>query len=72
MKHLSLVRRRDGRVQVTRLDLKRMMRGVDGDVVLEPDDIVYVPNSGVRTAADIAEKASIAAGAAAVLAWGRN
>lgn len=72
MKHLSLVRHKDGVVEVTTLDLKRMMRGVDGDVQLQPDDIVYLPASGVRTAADISEKASIAAAAAAVLVWGRN
>lgn len=71
MKQVSLVRHKDGLVEITTLDLKKMMRGVDRDVQLQPDDIVYVPTSGVRTATDILEKASVAAAAAAVLVAGR-
>lgn len=71
MKQVSLVRHKDGLVEITTLDLKKMMRGVNQDVQLQPDDIVYVPTSGIRTATDIMEKASVAAAAAAVLVAGR-
>ncbi|MGA3372928.1 MAG: polysaccharide biosynthesis/export family protein [Terracidiphilus sp.] len=67
MKHVSIVRRRDGVVEITTVDLKQMMRGREQDIPLQPDDILYVPNSGVRTATDILQRATIGAAAAAVL-----
>jgi hypothetical protein len=48
------------------------MSGREQDIQLQADDIVYVPNSGVRTATDIMQKASIGAAAAAVLIVGHN
>jgi polysaccharide export outer membrane protein len=67
MKHVSIVRHKDGLVEITTLDLKELMRGREQDIQLQPDDILYVPNSGVRTATDILQKASVGAAAAAVL-----
>ena len=67
MNHVSIVRRRDGVVEITTVDLKQMMRGREQDIPLQPDDILYVPNSGVRTATDILQRATIGAAAAAVL-----
>ena len=67
MKHVSIVRHKDGLVEITAFDLKKMMSGRVQDIQLQADDILYVPNSGVRTAADILEKASIGAASAAVL-----
>jgi polysaccharide export outer membrane protein len=72
MKHVSIVRHKDGLVEITTLDLKKMMSGREQDIQLQADDIVYVPNSGVRTATDIMQKASIGAAAAAVLIVGHN
>ena len=67
MKHVSIVRHRDGLVEITTVDLKQMMRGREQDIQMQPDDILYVPNSGVRTATDILQKASIGAVAAATI-----
>jgi hypothetical protein len=67
MKYVSIVRHKDGLVEITTVDLKQTMRGREEDIQLQPDDILYVPNSGVRTAADIMQKASIGAASAAVL-----
>ena len=67
MHNASIVRHKDGLVEITTVDLKQMMRGREEDIQLQADDILYVPNSGVRTAADILEKASIGAASAAVL-----
>jgi polysaccharide export outer membrane protein len=67
MKYVSIVRHKDGLVEITTLDLKELMRGREQDIQLQPDDILYVPNSGVRTATDILQKASVGAAAAAVL-----
>jgi polysaccharide export outer membrane protein len=71
MKYVSIVRHKNGLVEITTVDLKQMMRGNEQDIELQPDDILYVPNSGVRTATDILQKASVAAAAAAVLVAGR-
>jgi polysaccharide export outer membrane protein len=67
MKNVSIVRRKDGVVEITTVDLKQMMRGREQDIQLQPDDILYVPNSGVRTATDILQRAAVGAAAAAVL-----
>ena len=67
MKHVSIVRHRDGLVEITTVDLKQMMRGREQDIQMQPDDILYVPNSGVRTATDILQRASIGAVAAATI-----
>ncbi|MGD0829511.1 MAG: polysaccharide biosynthesis/export family protein [Terracidiphilus sp.] len=72
MKNVSIVRHKDGMVEITKIDLKQMMRGREEDIQLLPDDILYVPNSGVRTAADILQKASVGAAAAGVLVAEHN
>jgi polysaccharide export outer membrane protein len=72
MKHASIVRHKDGLVEITTVDLKQMMRGREQDVALQPDDILYIPNSGVRTTADILQKATLGAAAAAVLVAEHN
>lgn len=72
MKYASIVRHKNGLVEITTVDLKQMMRGREEDIQLQPDDILYVPNSGVRTAADILQKASVGAAAAAVLVAEHN
>jgi polysaccharide export outer membrane protein len=69
MSHVSIVRQKGGPPEVTTIDLKRTMRGLTGDIGLQADDIVYVPNSVVRTTADIVQKATVGAAAAAVLVW---
>lgn len=70
MNRASIVRYKGGRGEVINVDIKQMMRGREWDFPLQPDDIVYVPNSAVRTTADIMEKASIGAAAATVLVIG--
>jgi polysaccharide export outer membrane protein len=72
LKHVYVVRKKGGAADVTTIDLKRTMRGLAPDFELQADDIVYVPNSAVRTAADIAQKATIGAAAAAVLVGGNG
>jgi polysaccharide export outer membrane protein len=72
MKHVSIVRHKDGLIEITTVDLKQLMRGREQDIQLQPDDILYVPNSGVRTATDILQKASVGAAAAAVLVAEHN
>ena len=67
LKRVSVVRHQNGSVVLITLDLKQVLKGREADVTLQADDIVYVPASGVRTATDIMEKASIGAAAAAVL-----
>jgi polysaccharide export outer membrane protein len=72
MRHASIVRRQGGGIQITTVDLRKMMRGREEDVILRPDDILYVPTSSIRTASDIIQKASIGAAAAAVLVVSHN
>lgn len=67
MKHVSIVRHKGGLVEITTVDLKHLMRGTEQDIQLQPDDILYVPNSGVRTASDILQRSAIGAADAAVL-----
>lgn len=69
LKKVCIVRRRDAVVTLATIDLKKMLMGTAQDLPLQADDIVYVPNSGVRTTMDIVQKASVGAAAAAVIAF---
>ena len=67
LKRVCVVRHRNGSVLLFTLDLKQVLKGREGDVTLQADDIVYVPTSAVRTTTDIMQKATIGAAAAAVI-----
>ena len=69
LKRVQVIRHTGAGTMLYSLDLKKVLKGSESDVQLEADDIVYVPNSGVRTTTDILEKASIGAAAAAVIAF---
>lgn len=67
IKRVSILRHTASGMLIYTLNLKKVLQATEPDLVLQADDIVYVPNSGVRTASDILQKASIGAAAAAVI-----
>lgn len=69
LKQVCIVRHQDGQTVLIEVNLKQAMRGRAADLQLQAEDIVYVPNSAIRTTTDIMQKASIGAAAAAVIAF---
>lgn len=67
---VCIVRRKGTDRVLIEFNLKKMMKGKMRDLPLQADDIVYVPTSGVRTATDMVQKATIGASEATVLVLG--
>jgi polysaccharide export outer membrane protein len=58
------------RRQEVPVDVKRILAGKDTDVVLQPDDILFIPNSSAKSAALRAVEAAITVGTGVVI-WRR-